>query len=374
MKQERKSLLFPFPIDIQYFGGGGSSTTTVQKRDPKSAEHLAMDKSVYDTMNQLIGRYGGTAIPKASVMPTGWGADPSLGSMHTGTAGTVGGSALGTRLNTADTLNDLANWNSIYLQNALPTYINQSDSALGRADALASAYKNPYLAADFDPYIQKMGDVADSTTQFATQYYDDADFYLGQNKDLVSRGGSQALDTLMGKVYESLHRNYQQNASSLLNQAAQRGVVNSSISQKMLGDLGSQISNAAADQYLSGYGTLLDSTLKGAQTAGELARGVVSTGDQSISNFQNVVNSMLGVNQGELQAMLGQTGALTDVAAGHNKNYLSALQGLETLAGLPTQYYEGAMAPLVPAYNYWRDLTNAYYGHEDYDTVVKQGK
>ena len=72
--------------------------------------------------------------------------------------------------------------------------------------------------------------------------------------------------------------------------------------------------------------------------------------------------------------MQGRAGVLQNAASGYNQNYNSGLQGLETFAKLPTQYYQNALAPISPLYNYWKDLTESYYGHEDYDTVVHNGK
>ena len=125
---------------------------------------------------------------------------------------------------------------------------------------------------------------------------------------------------------------------------------------------------------MTGFGTLLDNSLKGAQTADNLAQNVVRTADQSNANYQNIINSMLGINDNSLKTMQGRAGVLQNAASGYNQNYNSGLQGLETYAKLPAQYYQNALAPVIPAYNYWKDLTDAYYGHEDYDTVVHNGK
>lgn len=339
-------------------------------------------------------------------------------------------------------------------------YLGNSDKALSDSYDLVGAHQTPYGNADFDNYVSKMGQNVDQSTKYATKYYDDADWYLGQNKELASKGGNAALDNLMSKVYESLNEGYRTSASDMLANAAGRGVVNSSTSTRALSDLSDSVSRSAAQQYMSGFNTLLGNALQGAQTADNLAQNVVSTAGNTTNNYKNVIDSMLGVNQGSLselqgkagvlqnvasgygqnagiaqnaynksidsmfqtnqdardtmqgragilqdaasgynqtagtsqnaynsvlQNMLGankdalgtmqsRVGALNDVASGYNQNYNSGLAGLESMAKLPTQYYQNALAPISPLYNYWKDLTDSYYGHEDFDTVVNQGK
>ena len=256
----------------------------------------------------------------------------------------------------------------------ISSYLQSGNRALNDAYNLVGAHQSPYGASDFDNYISKMGQNVDQSTQYATKYYDDADWYINQNKALAESGGSQALDNLMSEVYESLNSEYESKAGELLNDAARRGVINSSTNTRAMNGLSDSVAQAAAQQYMTGFGTLLDNSLKGAQTADNLAQNVVRTADQSNANYQNIVNSMLGINDNSLKTMQGRAGVLQNAASGYNQNYNSGLQGLETFAKLPTQYYQNALAPISPLYNYWKDLTDSYYGHEDYDTVVHNGK
>jgi len=380
-------------VNLQFFKGG--STETVRKRDPKSAQHLAMDEAVFNLLSPIAMRYGGSDIfggtlPKTStaVQPNTQPTQPQLqqilsngklGSVQpsgnaTGPLAAFNNSILGRNLDYADLQHEMVNRNTVDLLGRVPGYLDQSNNALRKLEYLADTYQNPYGKSDFDEYVRKMGETADRSTEYATKYYDDADWYINQNKALAESGGSQALDNLMSKVYESLNSGYKSMAGELLNDAARRGVINSSTNTRAMRGLSDSVAQAGAQQYMTGFGTLLDNSLKGAQTADNLAQNVVRTADQSNANYQNIINSMLGINDNSLKTMQGRAGVLQNAASGYNQNYNSGLQGLETFAKLPTQYYQNALAPISPLYNYWKDLTDSYYGHEDYDTVVHNGK
>ena len=398
-------------MNLQFFKG--SSTETVRKRDPKSKQHLAMDEAVFNLISPIAMRYGGSDIfggtlPKAStaVQPKSnsssgywvtYGEESSAGpkrewvstgsnqpsqTVSNGNLGSVqpdpltafNNSILGRNLDYADLQHEMVNRNTVDLLDKVPGYLDQSNNALRKSEYIADTYQNPYGKSDFDEYVRKMGETADRSTEYATKYYDDADWYINQNKALAESGGSQALDNLMSEVYESLNSEYESKAGELLNDAARRGVINSSTNSRAMNGLSDSVAQAAAQQYMTGFGTLLDNSLKGAQTADNLAQNVVRTADQSNANYQNIVNSMLGINDNSLKTMQGRAGVLQNAASGYNQNYNSGLQGLETFAKLPTQYYQNALAPISPLYNYWKDLTDSYYGHEDYDTVVHNGK
>lgn len=358
-------------MNLQFFKGG--STETVRKRDPKSSQHLAMDEAVFNLLSPLATRYGGSSIfgnayPKSRTSQTV--SNGKLGSVQPSNNNSI----LGRNLDYADLQHEMVNRNTVNLLDKVPGYLDQSNNALRKLEYLADTYQNPYGNSDFDGYVKKMGETADRSTEYATKYYDDADWYINQNKALAESGGSQALDNLMSKVYESLNSGYKSKAGELLNDAARRGVINSSTNTRAMNGLSDSVAQAGAQQYMTGFGTLLDNSLKGAQTADNLAQNVVRTADQSNANYQNIINSMLGINDNSLKTMQGRAGVLQNAASGYNQNYNSGLQGLETFAKLPTQYYQNALAPISPLYNYWKDLTDSYYGHEDYDTVVHNGK
>ncbi len=385
------------PVNLQFFKGG--STETVRKRDPKSGQHLAMDEAVFNLLSPIAKRYGGSDIfgdtlPKTStaVQPNTQPTQPQLQQiLSNGKPGSVqpsgnatenatdpltafNDSILGRNLDYADLQHEMVNRNTDDLLGKLPGYLDQSNDTLRKMEGLADNYVNPYGNDAFDEYIRRMGETAEYSAGRADKYYDDADFYLGQNKDLATQGTSQALENLVARMSDSLKSNYQSDAGSLLSNAANRGIINSSVSTRGLSDLSNAMAEAASGQYMQGFQSLLDNSLKGATTAGGLAQGVVDTAGKANANYQDIVNSMLGINADSLKTMQTKAGVYSDASAGYNRDYNSGIGSLETYAKLPAQYYQNALAPISPLYNYWKDLTDSYYGHEDYDTVVHNGK
>jgi hypothetical protein len=49
-------------------------------------------------------------------------------------------------------------------------------------------------------------------------------------------------------------------------------------------------------------------------------------------------------------------------------------QSMDTMLKVPGTAMDAFMAPAMPFYNLNQDYLRNYYGHEDYDTVVHQGK
>lgn len=344
-------------------------------------------------------------------------------------------------------------------------YLQAGNRDLASASQMANNYADPYQKSEFNPYISKMDASATGADRFATKYYDDADWYLNQNKELASKGTNQGLSNLMSEVYKSINSNFGKDASALIADAASRGVVNSTTGNRAMQGLSDSASSAAGEQYMSGFQSLLNNALSGAQTSDALAQNVVSTADKTNQNYANIIDSMLGINSGALNTLQGKAGILQNNAQGYNqsagtvqnaynsvlnnmlglnadsrdtmqtqagvlnnnmnsmvganenalntmqgragvlnsnmnsmigvnenalgtmqgranvlgnasqgynRDYTTGLQGLETMAKLPSQYYQNALSPISPFYNYWKDLTDAYYGHEDYDYIVSQ--
>lgn len=380
-------------ISLEFFKGG-STTTTVNKRDPKTAEHVALDSSIYNILTPLAARYGGTSVAP-NITTTTYSNPSSQPSRYVDEDGryrtnnlsgnqqvttsvqtqapslaAFNNSQLGKNFDMADIQSALANQNSLNLLKAVPQYLDQSNNALKQSELLANNYVNPYGNSDFDDYISKMGQMVDQSTRYATQYYDDADWYFAQNKDLSSRGTNEALENYMNEIYKSINSKFGDSAASLLNDAAGKGIINSSISHRGIAGLANAASSAAGEQYAGGFQALLNNYLQGAKTAGDLASNVVSNANTSTNNYKDVISSMLGVNENALNTMTGKANVLQGASQGYNRDYGSGLAGLDTFAKLPTAYYQNALAPVSPLYNYWKDMTDAYYGHEDYDHIV----
>ncbi|MEG1798921.1 MAG: hypothetical protein RR214_01945 [Synergistaceae bacterium] len=341
-------------VNLGFFGGGGgSSTETVRKRDPKSAELLNMDKAIYGLISPIASRYGGQVSPitvsktvtenpyntdgsansdYVSAMSGKGGRGPSTSTTVTTEEQTYGGDAnawnqsqLGQNYDIADKLSGIAADNSLNLLKENPTYLTKAGTALDDAQKYAVEGQ-----------------------QSASKYYGNADDYLAEHKNLLANGGNAGLSNYMKSIYDSINSNYAKSAGSLIDDAAARGIVNTSTSGRAIQGLSDSASKAAADQYAAGFNTYAQNYLGGADSSKGLAESTLNTANNTVNN-------------------------LAKIASGYNESYNSGLNGLKTYAGLPTTYYQNALAPIMPAYNYWKDMTDAYYGHEDYDTVVSQG-
>ena len=131
-------------------------------------------------------------------------------------------------------------------------------------------------------------------------------------------------NVLIDNANASVNKGLKQGMGSMLDSLSGRGVLNSSITSKGVSDLSQHAADAMNANYLNAYNSVLN-----------------------------------GYAQG-LQGNASNTGAL--------------LNSINSLGNIPSQQTAGMMNLIMPGYNMWKDWQNMYYGHEDYDTVVQQGK
>lgn len=150
---------------------------------------------------------------------------------------------------------------------------------------------------------------------------------------------------VMDRMNAAVNKGLQTSMGSMLNNLAGRGVVNSTITSKGISDLSSAAADALNRNYLNAYNSVLGGYGQGLQHS-----------------------------QSTLSNMLSAVGAANSALGNVNSGIGTLTGAIGTYGQLPGQYYQNAFAPVMPAYNFWKDLGQMYYGHEDYDTVVKQGK
>lgn len=317
-------------INLNFFKGG-SSTETVEKREPKSDQLKAMDDALYSTMGGLLSRYGGYTTPQITSYSAGGGSGTSaandgswFGKQSGGNSGWNSGSYLDTAFDTADSLAQAAAKNSANLLNTAPSYLSKADANLDTANKYAI-----------------------ESQEQSKKNNANADWYIAQHQELLNNGSNEGLLNALSEMNKSVYSGMNESAANGLADWAARGVVNSSTANKALQGIEGEAAKAAASNYGSLYNTMLENYLSGANTSNTMANDVLTNGNKTVSN-------------------------LTGIADGYRSNYDSALKGLETYAGLPQQYYSNALAPLSPAYNYWKDSTNAWLAN-DKDTVVTSG-
>ncbi|MBR1602717.1 MAG: hypothetical protein IJ667_04685 [Synergistaceae bacterium] len=129
---------------------------------------------------------------------------------------------------------------------------------------------------------------------------------------------------LIDNANASVNKGLKTGMGSMLDSLGTRGVLNSSITSRGINDLSQRAADAMNTNYLNAYNSVLNGYAQGLQ------------------GTANETNSLLSV--------------------------------INALGNIPSQQTSGATNMLMPGYNMWKDWQNMYYGHEDYDTVVKQGK
>ena len=130
--------------------------------------------------------------------------------------------------------------------------------------------------------------------------------------------------TLVDNMQGSIQKGLNQSVGSMLNRLGSSGVINSTGMTTGLNNL----TGNAADAMQRGYADLWGT---------------------SLSNYGNMFNS-IGSQIGNMN------------------------QSMDTMLKVPGTAMDAFMAPAMPFYNLNQDYLRNYYGHEDYDTVVHQGK
>ncbi len=161
----------------------------------------------------------------------------------------------------------------------------------------------------------------DNMMQLIPKTFDRSNGILDNITNLLQTG--EVPSGITDKLNAGVNKSLQSSMGSMLNGLANRGVVNSSITSQGVNNL----SQAAADAYNR--------------------------------NYMNTFNSVLG----------GYSNALS----GAQNNTTSLLNGINTLGKIPSMAYEGAAAPLMPGYNFFKDWYQLRNSEpEEYDMVGSQ--
>ena len=377
-------------INLQFFKGG-TTVQEVEKREPKSEQLKAMDDAVYNVMGGFLQRYGGvtmptitTADPYASTntsnnsssssgnrysisngrytsggspiyldssgraytysngqrvymdsqsLANAFGTNgPVTGNLNVGTgtgynsSGWGEGGYLDTAFDEADRLTALANQNSADLLEKVPEYLDKSDNMLDIAQQYAV-----------------------DTTENALKFYDNSDWYLDQHKGLLTNGTNAGLENAVAAMNQSVLNELNDSIGAGLSDFAARGIMNSSTANRGIQAIESEAADSTAANWANVYNTMLNNYISGAEASKGLAESTLGTMDNTVNNYATI-------------------------AQGYRDQYNSGLQGLETFASLPSTYYENALAPLLPAYNTWNQMTQNWLANDKDYVATSDGK
>ena len=375
-------------INLQFFKGG-TTVQEVEKREPKSEQLKAMDDAVYNVMGGFLQRYGGVTMPTittadpyastnnsnsgniyyinnngnrryygggspvyldangraytysngqmvymdsqsfANAIGTNapvWGNQNVAGGPGYNTTGWGEGGYLDNAFDEADRLTALANQNSEHLLNTIPDYLNKSDNMLDIAQQYAV-----------------------DTTENALKFYDNSDWYLDQHKGLLTNGTNAGLENAVAAMNQSVLNELNDSIGAGLSDWAARGIMNSSTANRGIQAIESEAADSTAANWANVYNTMLNNYISGAEASKGLAESTLGSMDNTVNNYATI-------------------------AQGYRDQYNSGLQGLETFAGLPSTYYENALAPLLPAYNTWNQMTQNWLANDKDYVATSDGK
>lgn len=161
------------------------------------------------------------------------------------------------------------------------------------------------------------------------------------------------------KLLDQLPSTLNQNSSiaSEIANVARTGNIPSGVTNRL---------NASVNQNLqSGMGTMLNNLAN---------RGVVNSSitGQGINNLSKQAAD--AYNRNYLNAYQSTIGGLSAAMQGQQANMSALMSAANMLGNVPTQAYEAAGAGITPAFNLWKAWQNSYDNRQDYDTVVQQWK
>lgn len=235
------------------FFKGGTEVQEVDKRQPKSEQLKAMDTGMYNVFGGIMDRYGGVSLPSGA----------SLGS------GGVGG---GTKIQRGSFL----------------------DSAFNTADlqaALTNANINELLAATPE--------------------------YLRKHENFLDNGTDAGFENYVRATEDALANTYSKNVGTDINSLNNRGILNSSVTNRALANQQAEIGDAVAKNRNEAANVYLQNYLNG---------------------------------------------------------YNTGMEGLKTQTELIPTYYTNALSPLMPAYKFWKDSTDAWLADDRDYVATSSGK
>ncbi len=141
--------------------------------------------------------------------------------------------------------------------------------------------------------------------------------YLRKHQNFLSQGTDEGFENYIRASEEALANMYSKNVGTDLSSLASRGILNSSVTNRALANQQAEIGDAAAKNRDQGASMYLDNYIKG---------------------------------------------------------YNTGMEGLKTQTELIPMYYRGALAPLMPAYDFWNQSTKNWLADEKDYVATSSGK
>ena len=332
-------------FNLQLFGGKGGSTTTVQGRDltPDEIRLIKAQADAAEAFQPNILRLNQTA-----------------GDLLYGTLGTVPvdfntmNNDAQSRINTA--INGLYGMTQTN-ENAI-TDTNNALNDISRAYGEEAARNYGLLSGLADRYETSGNKAANAF-----------DRYIAQNDDALTTAEKSLLALQNGELPSAYRQNMEDTIKSVLkntigenvNNLAQRGVLNSSVTNSALNAIESNAATAVAQNYLQNLNTVGNFANQRFQNSGATTGANASLTAQQLGNMQNTLNSLgnvYGQQYANQMGALGQQANLAQQQAENKTNVNSQNAGiygnLVSQATAPITAAAGAQeAAQAPARNLW---------------------
>jgi hypothetical protein len=363
-------------------GGKGGGSQTFDDLKPKTQQQIDLENKFYGISDRVL---------------------------NGATTGDYGTDQLGRYLTTARDQQNTANDRYNYLGGQIGAYDNQRNSALTAAGSAGDWQKqqanNAFSRATTagDDWYGRSSDAFDRANSMIRQSDENATLSSESNKwyDQYAQGqltgasnlleSGQIPEELEARMLDTINRGTKTGMGSMLNDLAQRGVINSSVTGQGISRLGQQAANAYNDGYLNTFNSVLqgyqgnaagaansakafaDTYLNinrdlnsGAQTAIDLGNSLAGTGSMRTSDQLNVGNALQNAGSQNISDQLALAGGWQNAA-------MAGLMEREQIMNQIPQFWDNAMAST----NYSRDWLKQVQDDRARDTrttVVDQGK
>ena len=251
-------------------------------------------------------------------------------------------------------------------------------------------------------YIRK----ADTTNKWYDDYTREM---LGGAKNMLDTGDIPApiLAAMQGNIKTGLDKSMGES----LNDWASRGIINSSVANRGMSDMSQAGADALQRSYLDSFNSILGGYNQSAGTAAQAGKSftdsildIARTGNANTQNAIGLGNSYAQTGQMRVNDLLNTAAGFgnyssisnnnanslmnagsqriadwLNIAGGYGNLSQGYLQGLgmnmkerEQLLDAPQKHWQNAFAPVLPAYQFMKDMQMDRWNADKQDTIVQQ--
>lgn len=205
------------------------------------------------------------------------------------------------------------------------------------------------------------------------EWYDNsARGFLTGSRNLLDTGEIQKpiMDAMKASMIESTNASL----GASVNDLANRGVINSSVTSRGLGNAQDEANDAAMRGYLDAFNSVLGGYNDSANAAANSGKAFVDSYLNINDGYNKSLASAIGLGDSYGKTGSMRTGDLLNVANGYGGLADLNLKERDQLMKDISQYYTNAAAPMMPAYDLLQTMQTDHVNSNKKDTIVKSGK